>query len=135
MKRPSLGIALVAALLASGCKAKPTTLQVEPLSLKFTATGETVMLLASVLDEDGKRRLYTNPLRILDSKNPAMQALNDAAIWYLQLDAFDTNQILESKLVESGQSLTDFLEEMAAPTPTPGGGSASALSGAVGASR
>src|SRR4029077_7319431 len=27
------------------------------------------------LDEDSKRRLHTNPLRILDSKNPAMQAL------------------------------------------------------------
>jgi histidyl-tRNA synthetase len=32
-----------------------------------------------VLDEDSKRRLHSNPLRILDSKNPAMQALNDAA--------------------------------------------------------
>jgi histidyl-tRNA synthetase len=31
------------------------------------------------LDEDGKRRLYTNPLRTLDSKNPKMQALVDAA--------------------------------------------------------
>ncbi len=31
------------------------------------------------LDEDSRRRLNTNPLRILDSKNPAMQALNDGA--------------------------------------------------------
>ena len=31
------------------------------------------------LDEDAKRRLHSNPLRILDSKNLAMQALNDAA--------------------------------------------------------
>jgi histidyl-tRNA synthetase len=31
------------------------------------------------LDEDSQRRLHTNPLRILDSKNPAMQALNTAA--------------------------------------------------------
>jgi histidyl-tRNA synthetase len=31
------------------------------------------------LDEDSKRRLHSNPLRILDSKNPAMQALNDGA--------------------------------------------------------
>jgi len=30
---------------------------------------------ADQLDEDGKRRLHTNPLRILDSKNPALQAL------------------------------------------------------------
>ncbi len=28
---------------------------------------------ASVLDEDARRRLHSNPLRILDSKNPAMQ--------------------------------------------------------------
>ena len=31
------------------------------------------------LDEDAKRRLHSNPLRILDSKNPAMQALIEAA--------------------------------------------------------
>lgn len=31
------------------------------------------------LDEDSKRRLSTNPLRILDSKNPDMQALIEAA--------------------------------------------------------
>lgn len=31
------------------------------------------------LDDDSQRRLHTNPLRILDSKNPAMQALNNAA--------------------------------------------------------
>jgi histidyl-tRNA synthetase len=31
------------------------------------------------LDEDGKRRLHTNPLRTLDTKNPKMQALVDAA--------------------------------------------------------
>lgn len=32
-----------------------------------------------VLDEDAKRRLYTNPLRILDTKNPEMQELVNAA--------------------------------------------------------
>jgi histidyl-tRNA synthetase len=32
-----------------------------------------------VLDEDAQRRLLTNPLRILDSKNPAMQAVIEAA--------------------------------------------------------
>jgi histidyl-tRNA synthetase len=31
------------------------------------------------LDEDARRRLHTNPLRILDTKNPAMQSLVDAA--------------------------------------------------------
>jgi histidyl-tRNA synthetase len=32
-----------------------------------------------VLDADSQRRLHTNPLRILDSKNPAMQSLIDGA--------------------------------------------------------
>ncbi len=32
-----------------------------------------------LLDEDSKRRLRTNPLRVLDSKNPALQALIEAA--------------------------------------------------------
>jgi histidyl-tRNA synthetase len=32
-----------------------------------------------VLDEDARRRLHSNPLRILDSKNPAMQELIEAA--------------------------------------------------------
>jgi histidyl-tRNA synthetase len=32
-----------------------------------------------VLDEEAKRRLHTNPLRILDTKNPAMQAVVEAA--------------------------------------------------------
>ena len=31
------------------------------------------------LDEDSRRRLHTNPLRILDTKNPAMQPLVEAA--------------------------------------------------------
>jgi histidyl-tRNA synthetase len=32
-----------------------------------------------VMDEEAKRRLHTNPLRILDTKNPAMQAMVNAA--------------------------------------------------------
>lgn len=34
---------------------------------------------ADQLDEEAKRRLHSNPLRILDTKNPAMQALVEAA--------------------------------------------------------
>jgi histidyl-tRNA synthetase len=34
---------------------------------------------AALLDEDSRRRLATNPLRILDSKNPAMQEMIEAA--------------------------------------------------------
>ncbi|AXK39731.1 histidine--tRNA ligase [Crenobacter cavernae] len=32
-----------------------------------------------ILDEDGKRRLYTNPLRVLDTKNPALQEMCEGA--------------------------------------------------------
>ena len=34
---------------------------------------------ADLLDTDAKRRLYANPLRILDTKNPAMQEMANAA--------------------------------------------------------
>lgn len=34
---------------------------------------------SALLDEDAKRRLHSNPLRILDTKNPAMQDLVNAA--------------------------------------------------------
>ncbi len=34
---------------------------------------------ANLLDEDAKRRLHSNPLRILDTKNPAMQDMVNAA--------------------------------------------------------
>ena len=34
---------------------------------------------AGLLDEDAQRRLHSNPLRILDSKNPAMQEMIDGA--------------------------------------------------------
>ncbi|WP_440108223.1 histidine--tRNA ligase [Acidovorax sp. BL-A-41-H1] len=34
---------------------------------------------ADELDDDARRRLHSNPLRILDTKNPAMQAIVDAA--------------------------------------------------------
>lgn len=34
---------------------------------------------ADLLDDDAKRRLHSNPLRILDSKNPAMQSMIEAA--------------------------------------------------------
>ncbi len=40
------------------------------------------------LDEDSQRRLHSNPLRILDSKNPDMQTLNQAAPKFL--DYLDT---------------------------------------------
>lgn len=68
------------------------------------------------------------------------QALLDAAAWYLQLDSFTNDQVLEQRLEDKlprsgeGESLPGFVEAVAAPTPAPGGGSAAAVSGALGAS-
>ena len=51
---------------------------------------------AEQLDADSQRRLLTNPLRILDSKNPAMQALVEAAPQLIdELDA-DARQHLDA---------------------------------------
>jgi len=60
-------------------------------------------------------------------------ALVEAAVWYLQLDQFEAEQILERRLQATAQSSPDFLDALAADTPTPGGGSAAAYSGAAAA--
>jgi glutamate formiminotransferase/formiminotetrahydrofolate cyclodeaminase len=68
------------------------------------------------------------------------QALIDAAVWYLQLDDFSQDQILEHKMqaeMAAGQNVAadgaGFLADLAAGTPTPGGGSAAAYAGAMAA--
>ncbi|MBK9927811.1 MAG: glutamate formimidoyltransferase [Anaerolineales bacterium] len=69
------------------------------------------------------------------------EALVDAAVWYTQLDQFSKEQILETRLFSSQSAdasspagnCPSFIEELAAPTPTPGGGSAAAHAGAMGA--
>ncbi|MGE5124218.1 MAG: glutamate formimidoyltransferase [Acidobacteriaceae bacterium] len=71
-------------------------------------------------------------------------ALVDAAVWYLQLDQFKPEQVLEQKLFGLLQSApaqlaeetlyaTDFLDALASGSATPGGGSAAAYSGAAAA--
>jgi len=64
-------------------------------------------------------------------------ALVDAAQWYLQLDQFEHDQILESQLQNASAQTAlpseDFLNALAAGTATPGGGSAAAYSGAMAA--
>jgi glutamate formiminotransferase/formiminotetrahydrofolate cyclodeaminase len=78
------------------------------------------------------------------------QALIDSAVWFLQLDSFSSEQVLENRLEAAATSeepkpipaatpaaaggLEDFLNKLAAPTATPGGGSVAALSGALGVS-
>lgn len=73
------------------------------------------------------------------------QALMSAAKWYLQLDRMHDNHILEYRLTQISANEetpeptlddtipTDYLALTAAPTPTPGGGSAAALAAALGA--
>lgn len=64
-------------------------------------------------------------------------ALVDAAQWYLQLDPFEPDQILETRLYKAKaqtESESDlFLDDLAAGTAAPGGGSAAAYAGAMAA--
>ena len=66
-------------------------------------------------------------------------ALFDAAEYYLQLHAFDRAAVLERKVraIDSSgpgsETIASFTTRLAARTPTPGGGSAAALAGALGA--
>jgi glutamate formiminotransferase len=71
------------------------------------------------------------------------KALEDAAEWFLQVENFDSSLILENRLtaVMGGKMAVDglragaepFIEQLAAPTATPGGGSASAAAAAMAA--
>jgi glutamate formiminotransferase / formiminotetrahydrofolate cyclodeaminase len=71
------------------------------------------------------------------------KALENAAEWFLQVENFDSSLILENRLaaVMSGKmavgglraGVEPFIEQLAAPTATPGGGSASAAAGAMAA--
>ncbi|MBV6399753.1 MAG: hypothetical protein CNIPEHKO_00030 [Anaerolineales bacterium] len=68
------------------------------------------------------------------------EALVDAAVWYTQLDSFSPEQILESRLFTSSAAAASlppqpasFLDELASALPAPGGGSAAAYAGAMGA--
>ena len=71
------------------------------------------------------------------------KALEQAAEWFLRVENFDSSLILENRLmaVMSGKTavgglragVEPFVEQLAAPTATPGGGSASAAAGAMAA--
>jgi formiminotetrahydrofolate cyclodeaminase len=71
------------------------------------------------------------------------KALESAAEWFLQVENFDSSLILENRLsaVMSGKvavgglraGVEPFIEQLAAPTATPGGGSAAAAGGAMAA--
>ncbi len=71
------------------------------------------------------------------------KALEQAAEWFLQVENFDSSLVLENRLaaVMGGKmavgglraGIEPFVEQLAAPTATPGGGSAAAAAGAMAA--
>jgi len=63
------------------------------------------------------------------------RALEMTAEWYLQVENFHPSLVLENRLAEAAQmdGLNEFLDELAAPTATPGGGSAAAAAAAMAA--
>jgi len=63
------------------------------------------------------------------------RALELTAEFYLRCENFRPDLVLENRLADASEcaSLDDFLEALAAPLPTPGGGSASAAAGAMAA--
>lgn len=64
---------------------------------------------ADLLDEDAKRRLHTNPLRILDTKNPRMQATCEAAPKLLDCLGDETRAHFDGlckRLAEAGVAYT-----------------------------
>jgi glutamate formiminotransferase len=63
------------------------------------------------------------------------RALETTAEWYLQVENFHPSLVLENRLAEATtvNGLNEFLDELAAPTATPGGGSAAAAAAAMAA--
>jgi glutamate formiminotransferase/formiminotetrahydrofolate cyclodeaminase len=64
-----------------------------------------------------------------------MDALLDVAEYYLKLENFKKDQVLENKLMTFAggekEGLEKFIEEVASSSPAPGGGSVSAAAGAL----
>lgn len=64
------------------------------------------------------------------------KALEMTADYYLQIENFDSSQVLETRLeqaLEERGGLKEFLDALAAPTAAPGGGSAAAAAAAMAA--
>lgn len=95
-----------------------------------------------------RREAARHGVRVVSTEilGPVPQAvLVDAARWYLQLDGFEPEQVIENHLIHAapGEIVSDpgpsdavpqaFVAAVAADGATPGGGSVAALAGALGA--
>lgn len=91
-----------------------------------------------------RREAARHGARILSSEVVGLlpqAALVEAAEWYLQVEHFRADQVLENRLGAPGAGAeapamtapTAFLNALASEAPTPGGGSVAALAGALGA--
>lgn len=100
---------------------------------KKTAIAQVVELIRREAERFGTTIHHSELVGLLPQ-----QALIDTAVWYTQLNGFTSDQVLESRLSNpnsmTGSNRWQFLDELAADTPTPGGGSAAAYTAAQAAS-
>jgi glutamate formiminotransferase/formiminotetrahydrofolate cyclodeaminase len=95
-----------------------------------TAISQVMEMIRTEAERYGTAVLHSELVGLIPQK-----ALIDSAIWYLQLDQFSDDQILERKLENVGSGSEneqefEFLNALASQEPTPGGGSAAAFTAA-----
>jgi glutamate formiminotransferase/formiminotetrahydrofolate cyclodeaminase len=108
------------------------------VSMNLTNTSKTPMAMVTELIRREAQRYGVSVSHSEMVGLVPQSALIDAAQWYLQMDQFEPDQVLESRLFEAlGSSDIRpgelFLDDLASDSPTPGGGSAAAYSGAMAA--
>jgi glutamate formiminotransferase / formiminotetrahydrofolate cyclodeaminase len=102
-------------------------------NFRQTSVNRVVEAIRSEATEHGTKIHHSELIGLIPQ-----EALIDSAVSSLQLEGFQPEQILEHQLSESAgpsapDSTSTFLDALAAGTPTPGGGSAAAQAGAMGA--
>jgi glutamate formiminotransferase/formiminotetrahydrofolate cyclodeaminase len=108
------------------------------VSMNLTDTSKTPMALVTELIRREAQRYGVGVSHSEMVGLVPQSALIDAAQWYLQMDMFEPDQVLETRLFEAlgpgeGEPAASFLDDLASDGPTPGGGSAAAYSGAMAA--